>query len=42
MKERMAKVSSGEDMRRLEEVDTFLTGYLKKEKRNASRKKVKD
>lgn len=42
MKERMAKVSSGDDLQRLQEVDKFLTSYLKKEKRNASRKKVKD
>lgn len=40
MTERLAKVASDEERERLVEVDAFLTDYLKKERRNSSRKKV--
>lgn len=42
MAERTAKVTSNDERDRLVEVDAFLTDYLKKERRNASRKKVRE
>lgn len=41
MAERMAKVKSDEEQNGLIQVDAFLSGYLKQERRNLSRKKVR-